>query len=59
MNKLFSELAVGDRFTYNNQQYVKVQDVRVSCCRTVNCHVVGNANNKLFIHPSTTVVLNA
>jgi predicted CxxxxCH...CXXCH cytochrome family protein len=59
MNKLFSELAVGDRFTSNGQEYIKIQDVRVSCCRSVNCHSVGNVNSKSFIHPSTMVTVNA
>lgn len=59
MNKTFAELAVGDRFTLNGSQYVKIQDVRVSCCKTVNCHDVNNASNRIYVQPSTSVVVNA
>ena len=34
----FHELAVGDNFTYANNQYVKVQEVKLNCCKVkYNC----------------------
>ena len=34
----FHELAVGDSFLYNNNQYVKVQEVKLNCCKVkYNC----------------------
>jgi len=34
----FHELAVGDRFTFNNKEYVKIEEVRISCCKVKeNC----------------------
>lgn len=59
MNKTFAELTVGARFTLNGAEYVKIEDVRVSCCKTVNCHDINNPSNRIYIQPSTTVVVNA
>jgi hypothetical protein len=58
MNKAFSELKVGDRFTLNAVEYVKTQEVRVSCCRAINCQAVNDTNNKQYVQPSTTVSTN-
>jgi hypothetical protein len=58
MNKQFSELAVGERFTVNGMEYVKMQEVRVSCCRSINAQAVNDINNKTFIGPTTTVTVN-
>lgn len=58
MNKQFSELSVGQRFTVNGVEYIKTQEVRVSCCRSINCQAVNDPNNKTYIQPSTTVSVN-
>jgi hypothetical protein len=58
MNKTFSELTVGQRFTINGTEYIKTQEVRVSCCKTINCQAVADPNNRIYIHPSTSVTLN-
>lgn len=59
MEKSFSELSVGDRFTLNGQVWVKIQDVRVSCCRSINCQLLDDANNRTYIQPTTKVIVNA
>jgi len=34
----FHEVAVGDRFKFNNVEYTKIAEVRVSCCKVKeNC----------------------
>lgn len=58
MEKKFEELAVGDKFTINNLDYVKTEEVRVSCCRSINCQLVTDANQKAFFPASTVVVVN-
>lgn len=58
MNKTFSELNTGDRFSLNGTEYVKSDEVRVSCCRSVNCQEVNNPNNKNYVHPTTQVTVN-
>lgn len=36
----FHELAVGDKFRFNNEDYVKLQEVKASCCRVkYNCEL--------------------
>lgn len=59
MNKVFSELAVGERFQLNGVNYIKIQEVRVSCCRSINAQDANNPANKTFVQASTTVTLNA
>lgn len=46
----FSELAVGDQFTYNNTTYTKTQPQKVSCCKTLNAVNLSN-NQKVMIKP--------
>lgn len=60
MQKQFSELSVGDKFTVNGTEYVKMQEVRVSCCRSLNCYQTNNADQKTFFPGNTlvTVVTN-
>jgi hypothetical protein len=59
MNKLFQDLKVGDRFIYNGQEFVKTEDIRVSCCRTINAKASNDSNNTTYIQPGTSVVVNA
>ena len=44
----FSELSVGDKFTFNGQEYIKIQDVKANCCRTkYNCEVIATGQKEL------------
>jgi hypothetical protein len=58
MEKKFEELVLGDKFTVNNVEYVKTEEVRVSCCRSINCQVAADNNQKAFFPGSTVVVVN-
>ena len=58
MNKTFGELAVGDRFVVSGTEYVKTSEVRVSCCRSVNCQSISNPEQKNFISTDTVVTVN-
>jgi hypothetical protein len=46
----FSELAVGDQFTYKNTTFTKTQPQKVSCCKTLNAVNLSN-NQKVMIKP--------
>lgn len=59
MNKTFGELAVGDRFSINGKEYVKTQEIRISCCQRINAQSIANSNEKIKVDPSTTVTINA
>lgn len=59
MNKTFGELAKGTRFVLNGTEYVKIEEVKVSCCRTVNAQLTSDSNNRSYIQSGTVVVVNA
>jgi hypothetical protein len=58
MNKEFGELAVGDRFILNGSEFVKTGEVRVSCCKSVNCQSVNNPAETTFVQVNTVVTVN-
>ena len=55
MQKEFKDVNVNEQFSVNGKQYVKVQPVKVSCCRSINCHAVGNSKDRTFIQPNVKV----
>lgn len=59
MNKTFGELAIGDRFTFNGKEYVKTQEIRISCCQRINAQSTTNSNERIKLETSTTVTVNA
>lgn len=59
MNKNFTELSTGDRFTFNGREYVKMQELRISCCKTINAQSIENSNDRIYVQPNTVVVVNA
>jgi hypothetical protein len=59
MSKNFSELAIGARFVYNNIEYIKTEDVRISCCKVINCYVAADANQKTFLQGDVIVTAHA
>lgn len=59
MNKTFGELITGQRFILNGSEYVKVQEIKISCCKVINCQLVNDPNNKTYINPTTMVLINA
>lgn len=52
----FSEVQVGQKFTFQNQEYVKITAEKVSCCRSLNAQNLTN-NNKVTIAPEAGVEL--
>lgn len=58
MEQKFENVAIGTKFTVNNVEYVKTEEVRVSCCRSINCQVASDTNQKAFFPGSTVVVVN-
>jgi len=47
----FHELAVGDYFKFNNQEYQKIKEIRVSCCKIKeNCQLT-NGGEKRVLKP--------
>ncbi len=58
MGKPLSEVSVGSIFTANGTDYIKTEDIRISCCKSVNCYAVNDAAQKTYFAPSTVVSVN-
>lgn len=54
MDKPFSVLKSGEKFLLNNIKYSKIDLVKISCCKSVNCQQV-DSNNRIFVQPNTIV----
>lgn len=52
--KPLSEVSVGKKFVHNGVEYRRIEDIRVSCCRVVNCVNLADGSNQ-FIQPNTNV----
>lgn len=45
----FHEIAVGDKFKANNQEYVKIPEVRISCCKIKeNCEIIASGEKRVL-----------
>lgn len=58
MEKTFAEVGVGDKFTINNVEYVKTEEVRISCCKVINAYVANDATQKAQFPGNVTVTVN-
>ena len=58
MNKKMKDVQVGERFSVGGIEYIKTADVKVTCCKTINCEAVGNPNNKSYFAPDMEVMVN-
>jgi hypothetical protein len=56
MEKQFSQLEIGEQFTVNGIEYTKAQEVKISCCKSVNCYASANTNQKTYF-PGNTLVM--
>ena len=57
METKFEELAVGAKFKVNDIEYIKTDEVRISCCRTVNCYASVDSAQKGHFPGNTVVTL--
>jgi hypothetical protein len=51
----FKDLNVGDIFKYNNLEYVKIKEERISCCKYLNASLNSDKKNKIQVRPLTNV----
>lgn len=56
--KQFKDVSDGEVFKTNNIEYKKIPQVRVSCCRSLNAESIADANQKIFVQPTTEVEVN-
>jgi hypothetical protein len=58
MIRKFSDLEVGTRFTYNNNEYLKIPNERVSCCHVNNAVAFDNPSKKINVPDLSEVETN-
>jgi hypothetical protein len=58
MTKTMNDVSIGERFTVAGIEYIKTSEVRVSCCKVINCEAVGNPNQKNYFSPNIEVEVN-
>tara|TARA_B100001564_G_C20267615_1_gene502225 strand:+ start:216 stop:401 length:186 start_codon:yes stop_codon:yes gene_type:complete len=51
MKEKFKDVSVGTVFTHEGQEYVKIDDIRVTCCKVHNCKLTSNSAVKGFVVP--------
>ena len=56
--KQFKDLNVDEQFTLNGVDYKKIQEKRVSCCRSINACSVANPEQKIQVKPLDEVVVS-
>ena len=54
----FTDLKTGDRFSYNGTEYIKIDEVRISCCKLINCQAAQDPNNRIQIPQNAQVTIN-
>lgn len=57
-NKQFKDVAVNEEFMLNGVQYKKIEEVKVSCCRSINACRVDDVNKKIQVKPLDEVTTN-
>ena len=53
----FVDISVGTKFVHDGQQYTKIADERINCCKVNNAVLVDNPAQKVMIVPANEVVV--
>lgn len=56
--KQFKDLNLNDEFTLNGIAYKKIEEKRISCCRSINACAVANETNKIQVKPLDEVTVS-
>ena len=51
----FVDIAVGTKFIHDGQEYTKIADERINCCRVNNAVLSSNPAHKVMIVPANEV----
>jgi hypothetical protein len=58
MNKTFKEINEGESFVFQNKEFKKIRNIKVSCCRSYNAESTSDASQKIFVKPDEQVETN-
>lgn len=56
MEQMMNDVPVGTNFSYNNENYVKIADERVNCCKVYNAMKI-DSSEKVMIIPAEKVTV--
>jgi len=51
----FVDIAVGTKFIHDGQEYTKIADERINCCKVNNAVLSNNPTHKVMIVPAHEV----
>lgn len=51
MKKQFKDVLVDEKFKINDVEYVKINAVKISCCKAINAQQTADSNSKTFVQP--------
>ena len=51
----FMDLEIGSKFIHEDNQYYKIKDKRLTCCKVLNAALVDNPKKDIMIIPVTEV----
>lgn len=55
MKKQFKDVLVDEKFKINDVEYVKINAVKISCCKAINAQQTADSNSKTFFQPLAEV----
>jgi hypothetical protein len=58
MLKKMKDVVIGEKFSMAGTEYIKIQEYRVSCCKIINCEVIGDPGNKSYFSSEMDVEVN-
>jgi hypothetical protein len=56
--KQFKDLVVNEEFVLNSISYKKIEEKRISCCRSINACEITNDDKKIQVKPLEEVTVN-
>ena len=56
--KQFKDISVDQEFTLNDVKYKKIQEQRISCCRSINACSVADPGTKIQVKPLDEVSID-
>jgi hypothetical protein len=58
MIKAFKDLQKEESFLFHGKQFKKIENIKVSCCRSYNAQMIDDADQKIFVKPDEQVETN-
>ena len=53
----FVDIAIGTKFSFEGNDYIKIKDERITCCKVNNAVLAADTNQKTMIVPVSEVTV--